>query len=129
MIFLSRIKINTIIYSYDTDIYKIFKGVTFRSNEINKFEYKSYKNYFVFYASKIKNYFDEFFGFLKELVNIESIYVNEIIIIKDFQDLNTIQQNVLKSFFTKRLFILITNKHGMINRNILSYFVTYTKVK
>lgn len=124
MIFLSRIKFNTIIYSYDTDIYKIFKDVTFRSNEINKFEYKSYKNYFVFYGSKIKKYFDEFFGFLKELVNIESIYVNEIIIIKDFQELNTIQQNVLKSFFTKRVFILITNKHGIINRNILSHFVT-----
>ena len=124
MIKLSRIVVNTLIYSYDNNFSQLFKDIDFKKREINKFEYKINNNIFTFETLKIKNHFDEFFRFLKELINIESIHMNEIIIIKDFHDLNTVQQNTLKSFFNKRVFILLTNKYSMIDRNILSYFVT-----
>ena len=124
MIYLSRLKVNSIIYSWNNNFSQLFYNIIFKSKEINKFEYKIYNKYFLFNSLEIKKHFDEFFRFLKELINIESINENEIIIIKDFHELNTIQQNILKSFFNKRVFILLTNKYSMIDRNILSYFVT-----
>ena len=124
MIYLSRLKVNSIIYSWNNNFSQLFRNITFKSREINKFEYEIYNEFLIFNSLKIKKHFDEFFRFLKELINIESVYTNEIIIIKDFHELNTIQQNTLKSFFNKRVFILLTNKYSMIDRNILSYFVT-----
>jgi hypothetical protein len=124
MIKLSRIVVNTLIYSYNNNFSQLFKDIEFKKREINKFEYETHNNIFYFETLEIKKYFDEFFRFLKELINIESIHMNEIIIIKDFHELNTIQQNIFKSFFNKRVFILLTSKYSMINRNILSYFVT-----
>lgn len=124
MIHLSTIKINSIIYSWHNDFSQLFSNITFKSREINKFEYEIYNEFFIFNSLKIKKHFDEFFRFLKELINIESIDTREIIVIKDFHELNTIQQKTLKSFFNKRVFILLTNKYSMIDRNILSYFVT-----
>lgn len=124
MIHLSRLKINSIIYCWHNDFSQIFDSMNFKSQMINKFNYKTYHEYFLFNSLEIKQHFDEFFRFLKELINIESIDTKEIIVIKDFHDLNTVQQNTLKSFFNKRVFILLTNKYSMIDRNILSYFVT-----
>tara|TARA_B100000900_G_C20596116_1_gene723485 strand:- start:1987 stop:2694 length:708 start_codon:yes stop_codon:yes gene_type:complete len=124
MIHLSTIKVNTIVYSYNNNFSQLLNNTFFKNKEINKFIYKTYNEYFFFNSLEIKKYFDEFFRFLKELINIESIHTNEIIVIKSFHELNTIQQNTLKSFFNKRVFILLTNKYSMIDRNILSYFVT-----
>lgn len=124
MVHLSTIKINSIIYSYNNNFSQLFSYITFKSREINKFEYKTYLEYFLFNSLEIKKHFDEFFRFLKELINIESINEKEIIVIQDFHELNTIQQNTLKSFFNKRVFILLTNKYSMIDRSLLSYFIT-----
>lgn len=124
MIHLSELKVNSIIYSWNNNFSQLIDITVFKSKEINKFSYETYNNYLSFNSLEIKKHFDEFFRFLKELINIESVYTNEIIIIKDFHELNTIQQNTLKSFFNKRVFILLTNKYSMIDRNILSYFVT-----
>ena len=129
MIRLSALKVNSIIYSWNNNYSQVFKDTIFKSKEINKFIYKTYQEYFLFNSLEIKQHFDEFFRFLKELINIESIDTKEIIIIKGFQELNTIQQNTLKSFFNKRVFILLTNKYSMIDRNILSYFVTLRLVR
>ena len=124
MLKLSRLKLNTIIYSYNNNFSQVFDGMKIKSQMINKFNYKTYQEYFLFNSLEIKQHFDEFFRFLKELIKIESIDKKEIIVIESFHELNTIQQNTLKSFFNKRVFILLTNKYSMINRNILSYFVT-----
>lgn len=124
MIHLSELKVNSIIYSWNNNFSQLIDITVFKSKEINKFSYETYNNYLSFNSLEIKKHFDEFFRFLKELINIESIDTKEIIIIKDFHELNTIQQNTLKSFFNKRVFILLTNKYSMIDRNILSYFVT-----
>lgn len=124
MIHLSELKVNSIIYSWNNNFSQLIDITVFKSKEINKFSYETYNNYLSFNSLEIKKHFDEFFRFLKELINIKSINDNEIIIIKDFHELNTIQQNTLKSFFNKRVFILLTNKYSMIDRNILSYFVT-----
>lgn len=124
MIYLSKIKVNSIIYSWNNNFSQVFYNTFFKNKEINKFEYKTYNEYFMFKSLEIKQHFDEFFRFLKELININSINEKEIIIIEDFHKLNNVQQNTLKSFFNKRVFILLTNKYSMIDRNILSYFVT-----
>lgn len=121
---IETLRVNTIINSYNNNFSKFFSDVIFKKKIVNKLEYETSNNYFLFNSLEIKRHFDEFFRFLKELINIESINENEIIIVKDFHELNTIQQNTLKSFFNRRVFILLTNKYSMINRNILSYFVT-----
>jgi hypothetical protein len=121
---IETIRVNTIINSYNNNFSKFFSDIIFKKKVVNKLEYETSNKYFMFNSLEIRKHFDEFFRFLKELINIESINENEIIIIKDFHELNTIQQGILKSFFSKRVFILLTNKYGMISRNILSYFVT-----
>ena len=102
MIRLSALKVNSIVYSYNNNYSQVFKDCIFKSKEINKFNYKTYQEYFLFNSLEIKQHFDGFFRFLKNLINIESIDMKEIIIIKGFHELNTIQQNMLKSFFNKR---------------------------
>lgn len=123
MVILSKIRVNTIVYSYNNNFDDMLLNFTSKKI-IDKFEYITYNEYLLFESLEIKKYFDEFFRFLKRLINIESVYLEEIIIINSFHELNTLQQNILKSFFSKRVFILLTNKYSMINRNILSYFVT-----
>jgi hypothetical protein len=123
MVILSKIRVNTIVYSYNNNFDDMLLNFTSKK-VIDMFEYITYNEYLLFESLEIKKYFDEFFRFLKRLINIESVYLEEIIIINGFHELNTLQQNILKSFFSKRVFILLTNKYSMINRNILSYFVT-----
>ena len=123
MVVLSKIRVNTIVYSYNNNFDDMLLNFTSKK-VIDKFEYITYNEYLLFESLEIKKNFDEFFRFLKRLIDIESVYLEEIIIINSFHALNTLQQNILKSFFSKRVFILLTNKYSMINRNILSYFVT-----
>lgn len=121
---ITNIKINTIFYSYHNEFSEIFNDIIFQNKEINNFEYKTYNEFLLFNSSDIKRHFDEFFRFLKELINIETIFKNEIIIIRDFHELSHIQQNILKYFYNKKIFILLTCKYSLISRNILSHFVT-----
>ena len=124
MIDLLDTKVNTIIYSYQNNFKSLFFPYKTSSKVYKKIEYESSDKLFIFSCSSLKKHFDEFFNFLKELITINSIGENETIVMKDFHEFNITQQSSLKSFFTKRVFILLTAKYSLLNRNLLSYFVT-----
>tara|TARA_Y100000389_G_scaffold204718_1_gene259178 strand:+ start:983 stop:1687 length:705 start_codon:yes stop_codon:yes gene_type:complete len=123
MISLEDTKVNTIVYSYQNDFESLLSLYNLTPKIHKKIEYESSEKLFLFSCLILKKQFDEFFSFLKELITINSIGENEIIVMKDFHEFNSSQQNSLKSFFTKRVFVLLTTKYSLLNRSLLSYFV------
>ena len=123
MISLSQIRCNTIFLSNDNNFDELFENFTMRKHKHGGFEYNTHGEYIIFHSLEIKKCFDEFFMFLKEIVTIEAIGMNEKIIIRDFHALAHAHQSILRSVLNKRVFILLTNKHSLINRGVLSYFV------
>jgi|TARA_B110000208_G_scaffold98167_2_gene122679 hypothetical protein len=123
MIPISDIRVNTIIYSYANDFTDVLPKCNATKIIGGVLEYSTSNDILVFEGGAVKKYFPQLCEFLKELTDITSIHNNETVIFKDFHILTHLQQNCLKSFFTRRVFILLTNKYSIIHRNILSYCV------